>query len=151
MVAEAEAYRGSKDPASHAFRGMTPRNSLMFGEAGHGYLYFSYGSHWCLNVTTEPPGIPGAVLIRSILPLEGTEAMLMNRGLAVAEHVADGPGKLTKALMIDDGLNGEDMVYSRKLYFLNGSNGLPVNRSPRIGVSKGTSTRWRFYLRTQAI
>jgi DNA-3-methyladenine glycosylase len=120
IIVETEAYRGARDPASHAYRGRTRRNDVMFGEGGHAYVYFSYGSHWCLNVTTEPAGRAGAVLVRAIEPMEGLEKMLRNRGLESDEHLTDGPGKLTQALKIDSALSGEDLVTSDRLFLEEG-------------------------------
>ncbi len=145
-IVETEAYRGRDDPASHAYPGKTPRNAVMFGEAGHAYVYFSYGSHNCLNVTTEREGTPGAVLLRALQPTEGIAKMIQNRGGWSGKLVADGPGKLTQALVIDRSLNGEDLVKSGKLFIETGLRPVRVSRSGRIGISRGTERRWRFYV-----
>jgi DNA-3-methyladenine glycosylase len=145
MVVETEAYRGAKDPASHAYRGMTKRNGVMFGEGGHAYVYFSYGFHWCLNVTTEPAGRAGAVLVRAIEPVEGLKKMLRNRGLLSDERVTDGPGKLTRALEIDSSLNGEDLVTSDRLFLESGDRMEEVGSGPRVGVRQGLEFNWRFF------
>jgi DNA-3-methyladenine glycosylase len=143
-VVETEAYRGMRDPASHAFGGKRKRNALMFGKAGHSYVYFSYGFHWMLNVTTEPEGHPGAVLIRAIEPLEGVETMRERRGAVGMDHLADGPGRLTKALAIDGSLSGEDLMKSEVLYFERGSPVKEVYVGPRVGISQGAGLKWRF-------
>ena len=145
-ILEVEAYRGKDDPASHAFKGRTGRNAVMFGEGGHAYIYFSYGSHWCLNVTTERPGAPGAVLIRAVEPVEGVALMRKNRGSPPERSLADGPGKLTRALGIDSTLNGEDMVTSERLFIETGEVPARVGSSPRIGITKGTDREWRFFI-----
>ena len=145
FIVETEAYRGARDPASHAYRGRTPRNEVMYGEAGHAYVYFVYGFHYCLNVTTEPVGRPGAVLIRAMEPEEGAQTMARNRGGRDVEHVADGPGKLTQALRIDRKLNGEDLVTSGRLFLNEGRAELHVAAGPRVGVRDGQNFRWRFY------
>jgi DNA-3-methyladenine glycosylase len=147
IVVEAEAYRGARDPASHAYRGRTNRNSVMFGEGGHAYVYFSYGFHWCLNVTTEPAGRAGAVLVRAIEPVEGLRRMLKNRGLLSDEHVTDGPGKLTLALDIDSSLNGEDLVTSDRLFLESGEVKEEVGSGPRVGVRQGFEFNWRFFVK----
>ncbi len=146
-IVEAEAYRGLRDPASHAYTGQTRRNSVMFGEAGHAYLYFSYGFHWCLNLTTEPRGRAGAVLIRAIEPVEGLERMMMNRQVESDAHVADGPGKLTRALGIDGSLNGEDVVTSGRLFVEEGEEVRGIGVGPRVGITKGTGYLWRFFVK----
>ncbi len=102
-VVEVEAYRGRGDPASHAYRGETPRNRVMFGEAGKAYVYFTYGFHHCLNVKTERKGVAGAILVRALEPLEGIELMKKNRGREEVRELANGPGKLTQSLKIDRG------------------------------------------------
>lgn len=143
-VVETEAYRGSADPASHAYRGMTPRNKVMFGGPGHAYVYFTMGVHHCLNVTTETIGTPGAVLIRAIEPREGIDVMKGNRMADGVNGIANGPGNLTKALSIDRGLNGEDMTRSSRLFFEYGER-MQVGVSTRVGVAAGESFKWRFY------
>jgi DNA-3-methyladenine glycosylase len=146
MIVETEAYRGAGDPASHAYPGRTPRNEVMFGEGGHAYVYFVYGFHHCLNVTTERPYRPGAVLFRAIQPVEGESEMIRNRHLKEGVHIADGPGRLTQALRIDGSLNGEDMVTSGVL-FIEEATSLPkATSSSRVGISKGTLRKWRFFV-----
>ena len=146
VIVETEAYRGDDDPASHAYRGRTKRNELMFGPAGHAYVYFSYGSHWCFNVTTEAPGRPGAVLLRAVEPLQGFETMLKRRGEAGSRHLADGPGRLTRAFGIELDLNGEDLTSSERLFIETGSEPLSVASSGRVGVSRGQGLEWRFFV-----
>ena len=146
-IVETEAYRGSRDPASHAFRGPTGRNKVMFGEAGHSYVYFTYGNHWMLNFTTEKEGIPGAVLIRAIEPIEGIETMKQRRGLSSVFDLASGPGKLTKAFAIDKGLNGEDLVLSHRLFVEAGKKTGRMGTSSRVGISEGAEQQWRFFVK----
>ena len=145
VIVETEAYRGRHDPASHAFRGMTPRNEVMFGPAGHAYVYFTMGVHHCLNITAEGEGTAGAVLIRAIQPVEGLDRMTANRGVREPLRLASGPGNLTRALGIDLSLNGEDMVASNRLFVETGSMGGRVATSSRVGISAGTAFGWRFY------
>ena len=117
----------------------------MFGPPGHAYVYFTMGMHYCLNVTTEGPGVPGAVLLRAIQPTEGIELMTANRGVGDVLRLASGPGNLAKALDIDSALNGEDMVKSDRLYMEPGRYPGRVRASSRVGVSLGRTLRWRFY------
>lgn len=146
VIVETEAYRGRGDPASHAYPGRTARNAVMFGEAGHAYVYFSYGVHYCLNVTAEGRGRPGAVLVRALEPLEGVLEMVENRRVKGGNHTADGPGRLTQALGIDKELNGEDLVISKRLFIEPGAKPARVRRSKRIGISRGIERKWRFFI-----
>jgi DNA-3-methyladenine glycosylase len=146
-IAEVEAYRGSDDPASHAFRGMTARNEPMFGEPGHAYVYFTYGNHYCLNVTTQGSGTAGAVLIRALEPLEGLVSMRRLRPNVTDIELTNGPGKLTKAFGIDKSLNKIDMTKIGPLFITRGSErDFSIARSTRIGIREGTDRPWRFYI-----
>ena len=145
-IVEVEAYRRRTTPASHSFRGVTKRNSVMFGEAGHLYVFFSYGFHWCLNFTTEEIGQPGAVLIRALEPVEGIEAMVKKRGVSEVGRLTNGPGKLTRALSIDGAFNGEDLVKSKRLYVLKRERPVRVKASARIGISSGREQQWRYFV-----
>ena len=147
VVVETEAYRGQRDPASHAFRGETPRTRVMFEEGGHAYVYFTMGMHYCLNVTAEGVGTAAAVLIRALQPEEGLGAMSGNRGVYDVRRLASGPGNLTKALGIDGRLNGEDMVESRRLFFESGNSPGDVVVTTRVGVTSGMTRKWRFYIK----
>jgi len=145
IIVETEAYRGLFDPASHAYQGMTKRNKVMFGEAGHAYVYLSYGVHQCLNITTERPGIPAAVLIRALEPIEGIETMKKRRNTQRIQELTSGPGKLTKALGISLDFNGEDLAKSKTLFLEGGKSNGTVKSSTRIGISAGKNRRWRFF------
>jgi DNA-3-methyladenine glycosylase len=145
IIVETEAYRGERDPASHAYRGKTDRNGIMFGPPGHAYVYFSMGVHHCLNVTTEPEGIPAAVLIRALEPVDGVEVMERNRGVGDRLRLTSGPGNLTEAMDIDRGLNGEDLVLSSMLYLDSGQKVEDVGTSSRVGICRGISFKWRYF------
>ncbi|HYC12360.1 MAG TPA: DNA-3-methyladenine glycosylase [Nitrososphaerales archaeon] len=147
IIVETEAYRGSGDPASHAYHGKTRRNEVMFGEPGHAYVYFTYGNHFCLNLTCEPTGKPAAVLVRAIEPMEGIDVMKGNRGVEDVRNLTSGPGKLTKALGIARVLNGEDLVTSARLFLEEGMKPSGVGTSPRVGVTEGGERNWRFFAR----
>jgi DNA-3-methyladenine glycosylase len=145
IITETEAYKGTEDPASHAHRGVTPRNKLMFGPPGRLYVYFSYGMHHCMNVVTEKDGVPGAVLLRAAAPLEGQEWIRSNRPKAPESRWMDGPGKLTQALSIGMGENGYDLTdSSNDGISLEAGSPWPVQETPRIGISKGQELLWRF-------
>jgi DNA-3-methyladenine glycosylase len=146
-IVEVEAYRGSDDPASHAYRGKTPRNAPMFGEPGHAYIYFTYGNHYCLNITTQQPGTAGAVLIRALHPLEGIRTMKRLRSRVPESELTNGPGKLTKALGIDKSLNEVDVTKPGRLFVEDeDDDDFKIARSGRIGIREGTDRMWRFYV-----
>jgi DNA-3-methyladenine glycosylase len=149
-IVEVEAYRGRDDPASHAFRGRTPRNAPMYGEPGHAYIYFTYGNHYCLNITTQQTGKPGAVLLRAIEPVEGLSQMRRYRQSAPDAELTNGPGKLTKALAIDKSLNEQDMTVAGPLFVTDpqpAQRDYEIWRSTRIGIREGLEKRWRFYVK----
>lgn len=120
----------------------------MFGEPGHAYIYFTYGNHYCLNVTTQRVGVPGAVLIRAIEPLKGLGMMKRFRPGVPNLQLSNGPGKLTKALAIDRSLNEADLTRHGLLYIGKASSELlfTTKRSPRIGITLGIERLWRFYI-----
>jgi len=142
-IVEVEAYR-QDDPASHTFRGMTPRNAVMFGPPGHLYVYFTYGMHYCANVVTSPEGIGAAVLLRALEPVDGIELMRARRGDRVP--LSDGPAKLCQALAIGPEHNGADVCLGRQVRLLD--DGMPPPDEPlvgpRIGISRAVDVPWRF-------
>ncbi len=109
-IVEVEAYEGSNDPASHAFGGRTPRNATMFAEAGHLYVYLSYGIHHCANVVCGPAGEAGAVLLRAATPVAGLEGADVAAGRLGADRLASGPGRLCRALGITRAHDGIDLL-----------------------------------------
>ncbi len=145
-LVEVEAYCGPRDPASHAFR-RTRRSEVMWGPPGTAYVYLSYGAHACMNVVTEPPGCPGAVLLRALEPVHGIALMRRRRGSDDLRHLASGPGRLTQAMGITLAHNQADLV-TGPLYVARGSGAVgPIAATPRIGISVATDRRWRFVVR----
>jgi DNA-3-methyladenine glycosylase len=149
IIVETEAYRGYDDKASHAYRGPTRRNQVMFGEPGHAYVYFTYGMHYCLNVTTEPAGQPGAVLIRAVQPIKGIVEMKKRRRTEHLRDLSNGPAKLTQAFAVTKAMNGHDLTAGKKLYITEPSDTEPVHTtvSTRIGIKAGAEKLWRFSIR----
>jgi len=150
-IVETEAYLGANDPASHAYRGPTDRNRVMFGPPGYAYVYFIYGMHHCLNIVTESDGVAGAVLIRAIEPVEGVEVMQALRGGRPIAELTNGPAKLAQALGLDISWNGTDLCTSDDL-FLEEGEPVPdeiVMTASRIGLSKGATkdAPWRFVVK----
>jgi DNA-3-methyladenine glycosylase len=144
-IVEVEAYRGPRDPASHAYR-LTPRSRIMWGTPGIAYVYFAYGNHFCVNVVTEPDGVAGAVLFRALAPLAGLEAMRANRNVTDDRLLCSGPGRLTQAMGIAREHNGADFTRP-PLYLARGrSGGLRIAAGPRIGINSATTRLWRFYV-----
>lgn len=144
-IVEVEAYRGPTDPASHAFR-RTPRSQIMWGRPGTAYVYFTYGNHYCMNVVTEPEGTAGAILLRAVEPVGGTEIMRQNRGVRDDRLLASGPGCLTQAFGVDRAHNGADLGHP-PLYLARGrTTRVPVRTGPRIGIRVAVARPWRFYI-----
>jgi DNA-3-methyladenine glycosylase len=145
-LTEVEAYAGGHDPASHAFRGQTARNAVMFGPPGHAYVYFTYGMHFCVNLATGPVGQASAVLLRAGEVVSGLD-VARDRRVGVSDRdLARGPGRLTRCLGIDRALNGADVTSSRSpLHVLRGAP-VPddmVRWGPRVGVSTAAELPWR--------
>jgi DNA-3-methyladenine glycosylase len=149
-LTEVEAYDGERDPGSHAFRGPTPRNAVMFGPPGHVYVYFTYGMHWCMNLVCGPPGVASAVLLRAGEVVVGEPLALARRTSAKAPRdLARGPARLTVALGIDGAYDGTDAVEPGSPLRVLGSGGRAgaVRSGPRVGVSgDGAPHPWRFWL-----
>ncbi len=143
-IMETEAYLRD-DPACHASRGMTARNQVMFGPPGHAYVYFTYGAHYCMNFVTQPRGVPEAILIRALEPIEGIEIMMGNREKDRLEDLCSGPGKLTQAMGIGRDLNGEDLLGDRLYILDDGMDIGPIVSRPRIGIREAVDELWRFY------
>jgi len=146
-IVEVEAYGGEDDPGSHAWRGPTPRTELMYGSPGYWYVYLSYGVHWCANVVVGGEGTAAAVLIRAIEPLTGLDAIRGDRPTVRERDLANGPGKLTKALGFAGELNAQFIADSTVII---ADDGTPPptkpTRTPRIGLSKDRAPDrlWRF-------
>ena len=149
-LTEVEAYAGEQDPGSHAFRGRTPRTAVMFGPAGHAYVYFTYGMHWCMNVVTGPDGVASAVLLRAGEVVDGLDAALGRRPGVRGRDLCRGPARLTRTLGIDGSFDGVDLLDpSSPLRLLPGTPvpAAAVRTGPRVGVSgAGAPTPWRFWV-----
>ena len=156
VITETEAYRGEEDLACHARAGRTPRTQVMYGRAGHAYVYFTYGMHWLLNVVTEKEGFPAAVLIRAVRIVEG-EAWVRERRKGVPpRNWTDGPAKLCRAFDINGSLNGADLTVTDNGLWIARGQAIPeefVERTPRIGINSvpepWRSIPWRFRVRDE--
>ena len=153
-LTEVEAYAGEgEDPGSHAHRGETRRNAAMFGPPGRAYVYFTYGMHWCVNVVCGPAGRGGAVLLRAGEVVAGLQLARARRPAARTDvELAQGPARLAKALGVDGGLDGVDLLDPDRPLRL-----LPAPRppgevltGPRVGLSAAASRPWRFWLPGEA-
>lgn len=147
-IVEVEAY-GPDDPASHAFRGMTPRNAVMFGPPGHLYVYFTYGMHHCMNAVTGRTGEGSAVLLRAAEPLDGVEGMASRRGRERILDLCSGPGRLAQALGVARPHDGLDLVAGRALWVERGPRSEPIGAGNRVGVHE-TTHPWRYWLEGNA-
>ncbi|HVV12431.1 DNA-3-methyladenine glycosylase [Amycolatopsis sp.] len=149
-LVEVEAYRGADDPASHSYRGPTRRNEVMWGPAGHLYVYFVYGMHFCANVVGCEDGVAGAVLLRAAEVTSGTELARARREAAKRDHeLARGPARLTSALRIGPEHNGVDLVDPASPVRLLTGEEIPraeVRSGPRVGVAAAMDTPWRFWV-----
>ena len=145
-IVETEAYIGYKDPASHAYRGITPRNKVMFGDPGYAYVYFTYGMHYCLNLVTEKNGYPAAVLIRALEPVQGIEIMQKRRKRKNLIDLASGPAKLCQALGVDRKLNGADLCSDSIWVEDRGEVIKSISSSTRIGIKEKDKKNWRFLI-----
>lgn len=144
-IVETEAY-DQNDAASHSCRGETPRTRVMFGPAGHAYIYFTYGMHYCFNVVTGARGYGCGVLIRALEPLEGLEVIRRNRQRE--DQLTNGPAKLCQALGIDMALSGHNLAEPPLRLELGEQ--LPneaIVQTTRIGITKETDKPWRFYVK----
>lgn len=149
-IVEVEAYDGANDPASHAYRGRTPRTEVMFGPPGHLYVYFSYGVHWCANVVCRTNGVAGAVLVRALAPLDGLDAMYRLRPAAKRDRdLCSGPGKLCQALGIERQHDGADLIRGDRGVAVVDDGVAPPGdpvRAPRVGISAAGDRLWRWYV-----
>jgi len=163
-LTEVEAYAGDADPASHAYRGKTARNAVMFGPPGHAYVYFTYGMHFCVNVVCGPPGVAVAVLLRAGRVIAGGDLARARRGgrrgvpdepaRAIADRdLARGPARLCQALAIDRDQNGADLCDPASPIWVRAQANAPsraataatIKAGPRVGVRMGAEIPWRFW------
>jgi len=149
-IVETEAYVGPQDLACHASKGRTARTEVMFGPAGHAYVYFIYGFYNMLNLVTERKNHPAAVLIRAVEPMTGIELMRARRQLGNLRDLASGPGKLCQAFAIDRSLNGADLCDDVLYVEERGESQPKIRATPRVGVDyagKWKDKRYRFLVR----
>ncbi|MET4618270.1 DNA-3-methyladenine glycosylase [Stenotrophomonas sp. 2619] len=153
-IVEVEAYAGSEDPAAHSFRGQTPRTATMFGEAGHLYVYFSYGMHWGSNAVCGEVGQGWGVLLRALEPVQGLDLIREARpAIRHARDLASGPGRLSQAMGITKALDGADLVRNdRGVRIVSDGMAPPTEPvvGPRIGISKAKDFPWRWHVPAHA-
>lgn len=149
IIVETEAYIGEEDPACHAAVGKTRRTEPLYGKPGMSYVYFIYGVHWCFNAVTRAEGMPSAVLVRALEPLEGIELMRERRGPRINDvNLTNGPGKLCAALGIDGSMNGLSLLKGSLLVRAGSAiSDDQIVTGPRIGITKAADWPLRFYLR----
>ena len=158
-LTEVEAYDGSKDPGSHAFRGQTPRTEVMFGEPGGLYVYFTYGMHWCANLVCGSAGAASAVLMRAGEVVDGLEMARTRRAGVIDRDLARGPARLTMTMALTRDHNGIDTTATDSPLVLRAAGpgrlyGATVRTGPRVGVSgpggDAAAYPWRFWLEGEA-
>jgi len=148
-IVETEAY-GVGDAACHAFRGKTPRNAIMFEEGGYSYIYFTYGMHFCLNVSTNVEGIAEAVLIRAVEPVKGIEIMRERRPKVHRDReLTSGPGRLCQAFGLTREQNAIDLIENMELFIAPGKMVAAnlIGVSTRIGINVAQDFPWRFFMK----
>ena len=153
-IVEVEAYHGDYDQASHAFKGKTNRNEVMFNEGGYLYVYFTYGAHFCANVVVGKKDKGIAVLIRALEPVEGIDVMIKNRFERKLIHdkekynLTNGPGKLCQAFGIGRNHNGADLT-GNEIFILNQPKlrSKEIGVSQRIGITRSVNLQWRFFIK----
>jgi len=142
-IVEVEAY-DQEDPASHAYRGRTPRNASMFGPPGHAYVYRSYGIHWCLNLVCGAEGVPEAALVRALEPTAGLDEQRRRRGRDDVRALCSGPGKLCQALAVTREHDG--LALDRPPFRLTERQDVPeIVTGPRVGLTRATEFSWRYF------
>jgi len=148
IISETEAYRHTDDPASHAFRGLTDRNKVMFGEVGIAYVYFTYGMYYCVNAVAKSDSYEaGAVLIRGVIPKLGINDMIKNRKIDSLATLTNGPAKLTQAMNITKKQYGESLTKQSSLYITEGVKPTKIKSNPRIGIKNGIDKMWNFKIK----
>ncbi len=147
-ITEVEAYEGALDAASHAYRGRTGRNAVMFGAAGHLYVYFVYGMHWCANVTCGPPGSAAAVLLRAAEIIDGEPAARARTATRLSPaKLASGPARLARVLGLSGACTGLDLLAdSSPVALLDLEPPAAYRTGPRVGVAAAAEHPWRFWL-----
>ena len=151
-IVEVEAYLGSKDPASHAYRGRTTRNDVMFWKGGHLYVYFTYGMHFCANIVTSDEGVAHAVLLRAVEPVEGIDIMRSNRKRPKDSDpvlLCSGPARLCQAFGIGRKENGTDLC-GDAIWIAEGAQATQrpkIVRSTRVGITVAKHHKWRFFIK----
>ena len=146
-IVEVEAYLGERDPASHAYRGKTKRNEVMFLLGGHLYVYFTYGMHFCCNVVSEGEGTGRAILIRALEPVKGIPRMFVNRKTTI-DNLCNGPAKICQAFNIGRRENGTDLCGDQIWLAVDSAREkVTVGRSTRVGITEGKHHRWRFFVK----
>ena len=152
-IVEVEAYKfGEHDKASHASKGCTLSNQVMFGENGFAYVYFTYGMYFMLNVVAKKKiDHAGAVLIRGVEPIDGIKHMIKNRKGKDDINLTNGPGKLSQALQINKKLNNYDLTKKGKLFIVDSEKRTEkILSSGRIGISRDVKKEWRFYFKNNS-